>query len=136
MEIEDNLLAISNALFSHNDTWKFVTDSQKEKYFFIINRYLSKKYPDKSQLLNDKLINKVAALDTWYLFMLNIPYPKWFWSKSESSKIKPEISEDEITQLMFELDLKKEDIEILIKYYPKLIKEELKYYKDAKKPNK
>lgn len=130
------LIDVANAIFKDKNKWKDISDDDKEKFFFIFNRYFSKKYPDKSQLLNDKLINKVAALDTWYLFMLNIPYPKWFWSKSESSKIKPEISEDEITQLMFELDLKKEDIEILIKYYPKLIKEELKYYKDAKKPNK
>jgi hypothetical protein len=130
------LIDVANAIFKDKNKWKDISDEDKEKFFFIFNRYFSKKYPDKSQLLNDKLINKVAALDTWYLFMLNIPYPKWFWSKSESSKVKPEISEDEITQLMFELDLKKEDIEILVKYYPKLIKEELKYYKDAKKPNK
>lgn len=130
------LIDVANAMFKDKKNWENITNDEKEKFFFIFNRYFSKKYPEKSQLLNDKLINKVAALDTWYLFMLNIPYPKWFWSKSESSKTKPEISEDEITQLMIELDLKKEDIEILIKYYPKLIKEELKYYKDAKKPNK
>lgn len=130
------LIDVANAMFKDKKNWENITNDEKEKFFFIFNRYFSKKYPEKSQLLNDKLINKVAALDTWYLFMLNIPYPKWFWSKSESSKTKPEINEDEITQLMIELDLKREDIEILIKYYPKLIKEELKYYKDAKKPNK
>lgn len=130
------LIDVANAMFKDKKNWEGISSEDKEKFFFIFNRYFSKKYPEKSQLLNDKLIDKVSALDTWYLFMLNIPYPKWFWSKSESSKTKPEISEDEITQLMIELDLKKEDIEILIKYYPKLIKEELKYYKDAKKPNK
>lgn len=130
------LIDVANAMFKDKNKWKDISDEDKEKFFFIFNRYFSKKYPEKSQLLNDKLINKVAALDTWYLFMVNIPYPKWFWSKSESSKTKPEISEDEVTQLMIELDLKREDIEILIKYYPKLVKEELKYYKDAQKPNK
>ena len=31
-----------------------LTDNLKEKWFFIINRYLSKIYPEKSFLLNDK----------------------------------------------------------------------------------
>ena len=40
------------------ELWQFVTDEQKELYFFIFNRYFSKKFPEKSQLLNDKSINK------------------------------------------------------------------------------
>jgi len=134
MEIEDNLLGISNAFFSHDDTWKFVTDSQKEKYFFIFNRYFSKKYPDKSQLLNDKLINKVAALDTWYLFMLNIPYPKWFWSKSEKSE-KSDLSEKEYKLLLQKLRLKDIDLDYLIENHLDFVKEELKYYKQIEKGN-
>ena len=74
-------------------------------------------------------------METWYLFMLNKPFPKTFWSKS-SSKTKSEISDAELLQLSNELDLKKEDFEILMEYYPELVLEEVKYYRNVKKSNK
>ena len=130
MQIEDNLLSIFNCIFKNRENWKHVTDTQKEKYFFIMNRLFSKKFPEKSQLLNNKLIDSVSAMDTWYLFFLDKPYPKWFWSKS-SSKTKSEIDDKDILNLMVEYDLKKEDIEILIRINPDLVKENIKYHKNV-----
>ena len=48
--------------------------------------FLDKKYPENSQLLNLKVIDKVSSLNLWYNFMLDKPFPKWFWSKSEKSE--------------------------------------------------
>ncbi len=130
------LFDVVNAMLTNRSKWVEITNDEKDKNFFIVNRYMSKLFPDKSQLLNNKSINKVTAMDTWYLFMLNKPYPKCFWSKSSSSKTKPEISDDEILYLTSELDLKEEDIEILMKYYPDVIKEEITYYRNVRKANK
>lgn len=135
-QIDDNLLAIFNCMVKNKNDWEYVTDEQKEKFFFIINRQLSKKYPEKSKLLNDKLINKVSAMDTWYFFMLDKPYPKWFWSKSAVDKQKSEWNESDLKSLMFESDISREDLQILINYYPDIVKEEIKYLKDAQKPIK
>lgn len=135
-QIDDNLLAIFNCMVKNKNDWEYVTDEQKEKFFFIINRQLSKKYPEKSKLLNDKLINKVSAMDTWYFFMLDKPYPKWFWSKSSVDKQKSEWNESDLKSLIFESDISKEDLQILINYYPDIVKEEIKYLKDAQKPTK
>lgn len=136
MEIEDNLLSISNVLFKNRDNWKYVTEQQKEKWFFIFNRYFSKKYPNISQLLNDKLQDKIAGMDLWFYFMANQPYPKWFWSKSEKEKDKSELTDKEIKELLFNFQITRDELQVLINWYPDLIKEELKYYKDVSKGHK
>lgn len=129
------LIDVANAMLKNKKDWSKISNEDKEKFFFIFNRYFSKKYPDKSKLLNNKTINKVSAMDTWYLFMLDKPYPKWFWSKSEK-KAKYEIEESEINYLLEEHSIKSSDLEILMKYYPDIVKEEIKYFRDVRKGNK
>jgi hypothetical protein len=125
---------VANALFTNKQNWINITDEDKEKYFFIFNRYFSKKYPEKSQLLNLKNIDKVSAFDTWYYFMFNKTYPKWFWSKSEKSE-KEEISEKDYKLLLQKLKIKDIDLNYLIENQIDFIKEELKYYRQIEKGN-
>lgn len=130
-QIEDNLLAITNAMFRNKSDWQYVTDLQKEKWFFIINRNFAKKYPDKAQLLNIKTIDKVTALNIWYNFMLDKPYPNWFWSKVESGE-KGNISDKDFKLLLKSLKIKNSDLEFLIERNFDFIKEELNYIKKIK----
>lgn len=125
------LIDVVNAIFKKRENWNDITDEDKQKNFFIINRYFSKIYPDKSQLLNSKNIDKVMAMDTWYYFMANEPYPKDFWSKSE--KVTSELSDKEFKMLIKHLGIKKEDIEYLLVNYPDFLKEELEYLKKREK---
>jgi len=136
MIIDNNVLAISKCMFQERKNWKFVTDEQKELFFFIFNRYFSKKYPQLSQLLNDKTTDKVAGMDLWFHFMEDKPYPKWFWSKSEKSKDDSLFTEKEVNSLLSRFDIKKEELYLLIKYHLDDVKEELKYIKDGEKENK
>jgi hypothetical protein len=128
MEIEDNLLAISNVIFRNRENWKFVTDEQKLKWFFIINRNLSKKFPEKAQLLNLKSIDKITAMNLWYQFMLNRPYPNWFWSKSDKGH-KSEISDKDYKTILQRLKIKDIDLDYLIEHHIDFIKDELIYIK-------
>lgn len=129
------LIDVAKAIFTNKNNWKNISDEDKERFFFIFNRYFSKKYPEKSQLLNLKVIDKVSALDLWYYFMLNKPYPNWFWSKSEKG-VKSDISEKEYKLLLLNLKIKDIDLDYLIEHHIEFIKEELKYYKDLDKNNK
>jgi hypothetical protein len=130
--IEDNILSVSKAMFQNRGDWKLVTNDMKEKYFFIFNRYFSKKYPQFAQLLNDKNINKAIGLDLWFNFMSDKPYPKWFWSKSKEKD--ESILGKDFDLLMKKLQLnKKEDLEYLIGKFPEEIEEELKFYKKQQK---
>jgi len=132
MEIEDSLLAISDAMFRNRQKWAFVKEDQKIKYFFIFNRYFSKEYPTKAYLLNMKNIDKATSMDLWYHYMSGKDYPFWFWSKSPKIKNK-EFDDKDYKLLLEKLSLNKnEDLDYLIINYPDLIKEELKFYKNKK----
>ena len=76
MKVEDNLLSMFKVLFTERSKWDFVTDKQKEDYFFILNRYLSKRYLKQAKLLNSKFIDKVSGMNIWFHFLKNEPYPK------------------------------------------------------------
>jgi hypothetical protein len=130
------LLKVAKAMFQNRKDWSLITDTDKEECFFVFNRYFSKKYPNRSQLLNDKFQDKIAGMDLWFHFMKSEPYPKWFWSKSEKEKDKSELSDKEIKELLFNLQVTRDELDLLIKWYPDLIKEELKYYKDVTKGHK
>jgi hypothetical protein len=131
MIIENHLLAITNAMFKDKGNWKWVSDEQKNEFFFIINRLLSKRFPDKAQLLNLKTIDKVSSLDLWHHFMKSKPYPNWIWSKSE--KEKQLIPDNDYKLLLLRLKIKDIDLDYLIENHFDFIKEELNYYKKLEK---
>jgi hypothetical protein len=128
-----DLRLVANAMFYKKNEWINIPEKEKEECFFIFNRYFSKKYPEKAQLLNLKSINKVVSMDTWYYFMLDKPYPKWFWSKSEEVKEKPKITDKDFQLLVNKLGIKPGDVEYLINNFPEFIKDELNYYKKLEK---
>jgi hypothetical protein len=123
-----NLKLVADAMFYKKHDWVNISDEEKESCFFIFNRYFSKKYPELSQLLNLKSIDKISAMDLWYNYMLSKPYPNWFWSKSDSSIEKPKISKKDIELLVKKLELKESDIHYLVENNYEIIKEELKYW--------
>jgi len=126
------LIDVVNAIFKKRENWNNITNEDKQKNFFIINRYFSKIYPDKSQLLNSKNIDKVMAMDTWYYFMSDQPYPDNFWSKSEKVEVS-KISEKEFKMLLKHLQIKDVDLNYLMDKFPDIIDEELKFIKAKEK---
>jgi hypothetical protein len=111
--------------------WDLISDDDKSRLFFIVNRYMSKKYPQKSQLFNLKTIDKVSAMNLWYNFMLTQPYPNWFWSKDKQEKT--EISIKDYKLLLNNLKIKDIDLDYLILKYPEFINDELKYFREIEK---
>ena len=133
------IIDVANAIFKFKNDWIYnskkekVTDDEKIKYFFVFNRYFSKKYTQKAQLLNLKSIDKATSMDLWFHFMKTQPYPDWFWSKSP--KQEKEIPEKEYKQLLRHLSIKESDLDYLIDRFPEFIKEEQAYLKKLEKGN-
>lgn len=119
--------------FTSQKGWEKITDDDKIKSSFIFNRFLSKVYPEKAQLLNLKGIDKSIVMDLWFSYMKTEPYPKWFWSKSPKID-RYDIDEKDFKLLMVKLNLnKEEDLVYLLNIYPDIINEELLYYKKIEK---
>jgi len=127
-----NLKLVADAMFSNKVKWEDISDEEKELCFFIFNRYFSKRFLEKSQLLNLKTIDKVTSMDLWYSFMKGKPYPNWFWSKIEKVG-KSEISNIDYKLLLQKLKIKDLDLNYLIENHFDFIKEELNYYKKLEK---
>jgi len=138
-KVEDHLLAVFNAMTRNKEDWQYVTDEQKEKYWFIINRNLSKIYIDNSFKLNLKSLDKSTILDIWFNFLKDKPYnnySKKFWSKSENkTKPKDDITNNDITLLSNKLNLSSNDIIFIHKHYKDELMDELKYLKNIQKNN-
>jgi hypothetical protein len=121
-----NLKLIGDAMFTKKVKWEDVSDDEKESCFFIINRYFSKKYVEQAQLLNLKNIDKVVGMELWYQFMKNEPYPKFFFSKSDT-KDKSGLTKKEYKMLLVSLKIKPDDLDYLIEKHFDFIKEELSF---------
>jgi hypothetical protein len=127
-----NLKLVADAMFYKKSDWINISDEEKEGCFFIFNRYFSKKYPELSQSLNIKGIDKVSSMNLWFSFMKNKPYPKWFWSKSPNLN-KPKVAKKDIDLLLKNLKVKESDIYYLIENNYDFIKEEIKYLNSIQK---
>ena len=121
------LIDVFNAMIKRGN-WEEITVEEKEKNFFIFNRYFSKMYPEQAQLLNLKNIDKVVGMELWYQFMKNEPYPSYFWSKSEKSD-KPVLATKDYKMLLVSLKVKPDDLDYLIEKHFNFVKDELSYLK-------
>jgi hypothetical protein len=123
---------VANAMFRSRDR-NLISSEDKEKFFFIFNRYFAKRYPEKAQMLNLKGMDKAAAMDIWFAFMKTQPYPDWFWSKSP--KMEKDLPEKEYKSLLRHLEVKEQDLDYILDRFPDFAKEELAYLKKLDKGN-
>lgn len=129
-----DLRLVSKAMFNKKG-WDKIPDSEKESCFFIFNRYFSKKYPIFSYMLNKKEMDKVLAMDLWYEFMKDKPYPSWFWSKSPK-KEKPTIPNKDYNLLKKNMRISDFNLDYLIENNLGFVKNELKHFRKAERLNK
>jgi len=131
---------VANAMFRIKNDWIYdrdgnkITDEEKELNFFIFNRYFSKTYPEKAQLLNLKTMDKLTAMELWFQFMRTQPYPENFWSKS-NKKENEDLSEKERKSLRRHLQVDDLDLDYLIRRYPEIVKDELSHLTKLEKQN-
>jgi hypothetical protein len=115
---------IVDITYSKKKDWDKLTITDKETFFFIFNRYMSKKYPKQAQFFNDKAIDKATAMDVWFSFLSKeIRTPVWFW-RGPTKKKDPEIKGWKVIQEFWECP--KDDIYLLCELYSKELKEEIK----------
>jgi hypothetical protein len=123
--MKKNLLQISNIIFKDRSKWSEVTDEEKADFFFIFNRYFSKRYPNLAQLINLTGTSPVIGMNLWFNFMKDKPYPQWFWSKSNSTEKSEKNWE--------KLGIREDEYQIIEKFYSDELESELKWLKESQK---
>jgi hypothetical protein len=87
MAAQYSLAQVVNTLFRLKHQWPIIDDESKKAAFFIINRYLCKKYPINAHFLNQKGFDEAVALEIWFLHQRETNMtPSWFWQKPELKK--------------------------------------------------
>lgn len=114
-----NLFELIKALFDPR-AWKKVTNGDKKKNYFMINRMLSINYPIHAQAFNRLNIDPVSVVNFWQNFMSNLYHRTPFWIYTKGAKKHKEAKEKK-------LDIK----EATIKKYAKLYNLDLKSVRDA-----
>ena len=116
--------SIVNIIFYSKHEWSQVSDADKQANFFIVNRYLAKKYPKQAQAVNRKDIDKATAMDVWFMFLKKeARVPFWFWPGSTKRK-DPPIKDWQIIQDFWKMNIN--DIYTLCEMFPDDVKAEIK----------
>lgn len=121
---------IVDFIFKNKEKYELLTDEDKEKNFFIINRKFAREYPIHAEFFNKKNSNKATALDIWFAFFYKkrtIDTPKWYWfTKKKTETVSAIIKKEEIKYFMDFYDITEDDVMYLIKNHTEEIKEEIK----------
>lgn len=135
-----DLTHISKFIFQDKDEYNKLSDEEKDKFFFIINRKLARMFPYHSQFVNKyKDMDKASALDIWYYFFIKKRIrgvPGWYWGTKKKSVVKEHnYKKIEIDFLTKFYDITESDIEYLVKYHPNEVEEEVKKFRKFNKTN-
>lgn len=118
-----------NTIYVKKNNWKYVKEETKIKFFFIFNRYMSKKYPKQAHFFNKREIDKASAVDIWFKFLSKeIRVPFWFW-RGKTKKQTPKTKDWKMVYEYYEGDLSIDDILLLEEFDLKSFKDDLKRIK-------
>jgi len=147
MKPESPISKAMRVMIEDRDQYQFLTEKEKESALFIVNRFMSKYYPEISCFLNLKHVPKDILLDIWYMQLKNgifkggngnrntdlikqVPY--WFWQRPKKvDNVKrswTKMSNKDIKMILDNNpDMTEEDLEIVNEQDPESVEFELKY---------
>jgi hypothetical protein len=123
-------------IFKNKEDYKKLSDEDKERTFFMVNRKLARRFPEHAKLLNTKDTDKSTALDIWYSYFIKIRangIPDWYWFKQKTLKKKSFLSGEEREFFINYFDISEEDLDFLILHFKEDLEEEVKKYRKFNK---
>ena len=126
------LFDVVKSIFSKKD-WKKVSRIDKDKYFFMINRFISIGHPKQASIFNLRMISKEHVLDYWkrQLSKLYSTIPSWIYTKGvNSSKSEIKIKyDDDLVKIFCEYNkCSKAEYELILSIHPKEVEKEMDMY--------
>lgn len=126
----DKLFDFIKVFFGSNPKYKEVNDYQKKKHRFIMQRFMSIRYPDTAQRFNVNKINPVAVVNLWRIVASKYNRtPVWIFTKTkkapETSTKSFVPSEDTINFYLRYHKISKRDLNDAMKFNKEKILNEL-----------
>jgi len=124
--------------FFQNKEWEEKTDSEKNKNYFMLQRWLSIKYPVEMNMYNRIKVDKLSATELMRMSMLRIykgRTPKWVYTKTKTAKKKKKPKYDfskykrEISKIMETEMIDQKHMDYKIQYNPEGLMERCKKMK-------
>jgi hypothetical protein len=115
--------------FSKPNEYKKLNNAQKSKHHFILNRFMSIKYPIQANMLNEIGINGAAVADSWQLVASQYKrVPGWIYTKTKKGAKNEALKLDKETLDYYAsvYQLSNKDIEQMKRFFPNELKAELK----------
>jgi len=80
------LFDYTKLVFSKNEKeWEKLKDNDKARNFFMLNRFMSIKYPVQASILSHYKVDPVSVSDYWHRTMKNLysSSPSWIYAKTK-----------------------------------------------------
>ena len=84
---ETKLFDFVKIMFTKPAHYKKIKQHNKKRHHFMINRFMSIKYPSNAQLFNINGINGGNVVDSWSMVASRFKsVPRWFYTKTKKAK--------------------------------------------------
>jgi hypothetical protein len=109
--------------FTNDSEWKKVTETEKSRNFFMINRIMSINFPLQGNAFNHTKIEPAKVVDWWRAFIKSkykTP-PPFIWTSTIKKKkeIKKEAPEEVLRFICEKHEISMREIKDLQKFFPK-----------------
>ena len=129
---ETKLFDFVKIMFTKRDSYANVKESSKKRHHFMINRFMSIKFPSSAQLFNFNGINGSKVIDSWQMVASRFnKVPGWIYTRTKSSnknvKEKYQPSDEALRFYMEKNEIGKREVEELKEFNKE------QFYSDLKK---
>ena len=138
---ETKLFDFVKIMFTKPNDYKKISNHNKKRHHFMINRFFAIKFPANAQLFNRNGINGLAVIDSWAMVATRFKgVPGWIYTKTKKSatkdtKSKTEyIPQDETIKIFMEKnEIGKREFKELEKFAKNELYQSLKNLEDSMK---
>lgn len=126
------LFELIDVIFKNPADYASVTDGEKRKHFFMLQRRFSINFPMQANVLQHLKINQAAVVDFWQKYLRETYkgyYPKWLYTKGvkkaqEVKEKKQNVSNELIKEYCKHMKLDYKLVRDALEFYPEdMIKE-------------
>ena len=122
------LFDLVKVMFTNPKRYEELTNSDKSKNHFMIQRFMAINWPSESQKMNRNGINGIGVIDTWQFITSRFKrVPGWIYTKTKKTKVQESLEfkySEELVEIYLKVnEISRRDFDLLTKIYPKVMQE-------------